>query len=98
MAVNNDFNVFSDEKKVSEKKITGEDAMKMLQQHYSLTPSEMKVAKELLLTDDKQSAIAERLSIKLGTVQFHATNIYRKAGVENRAALGRIFKDMVEKS
>ncbi len=98
MAINSDFNIFVQEIQTAEIKMTSEEAMGILQRRYSLTPSEMKVAKELLLTDDKQSEIAERLSIKVGTVQFHATNIYRKAGVENRAALGRVFNGIIEKS
>ena len=96
MAVNGDFNVFCNNEKQPEKKITADDAVEILRRRYSLTPSEMKVAKELLLTDDKQSDIAERLSIKVGTIQFHATNIYRKAGVENRAALRRIYNNIFE--
>ena len=78
--------------------MTSEEAMGILGRRYSLTPSEMKVTKELLLTNDKQSEIAERLSIKVGTVQFHATNIYRKTGAENRTALARIYNSIIEKT
>ena len=98
MAINNDFNFYMREITPSETKMTSEEAMKILQRRYSLTPSEMKVTRELLLTDDKQSEIAERLSIKVGTVQFHASNIYRKSGAENRAALARIFNSIIEKT
>lgn len=90
MAVNNDFNIFGSKRA----DMPNVDSIKLFQQQYSLTPSELKVARELLLTDDKQSVIAERLSIKVGTVQFHATNIYRKVGVENRAGLARLYKEL----
>ena len=100
MAANGDFNVFQGEavNTIKEKKeITEDAALEMLSERYSLTPSEMKVAKELLLTDDKQTEIADRLSIKLGTVQFHATNIYRKTGVQNRAALGKLYRSIFDR-
>ena len=98
MAVNSDFNFFMQEVQTVKTEMTSEEAMGILGRRYSLTPSEMKVTKELLLTNDKQSEIAERLSIKVGTVQFHATNIYRKTGAENRAALARIYNSIIEKT
>ena len=60
---------------------------------YRLTPGEMKVFRELVLTEDKQSAIGDRLSIKLRTVQANVTSIYRKTGVSTRAGLVQIYLD-----
>ena len=96
MAVNGDFNLFVSELAPTNE-ATNEDILEMLCRRYALTPSEMKVLRELVLTDDKQSEIAERLSIKIGTVQFHATNIYRKTGVANRTALNEMYKDIITK-
>ena len=97
MAVNGDFNILTAETQVAAGEITDEDAFSALCLRCSLTPAEMKVARELVLTGDKQSEIADRLSIKLGTVQYHATNIYRKADVANRAALKEIYRSILKK-
>jgi DNA-binding NarL/FixJ family response regulator len=48
-----------------------------------LTPRQFEIAL-LLLKDTAMKDIAAALNIRKSCVQFHATHIYRKAGVKNR--------------
>ena len=49
---------------------------------------------EIQKTKDKQLAIAERLSIKVRTVQANVTSIYRKTGVSTRSGLVQLLHDL----
>ena len=59
-------------------------------ERFGITPSEMRVLRELVLTDDKQEAIAQRLGISVSTVRHHITSIYKKTGAQTRAALCKL--------
>ena len=52
--------------------------------------------RELVRTEDKQTVIGERLSIKVRTVQANVTSIYRKTGVSTRSGLGKLYHDAGE--
>ncbi len=69
------------------------DVFEAVRNRYGLTPSELKVFRELVLTEDKQTAIADRLSIKIRTVQANVTSIYRKTGVSTRSGLVAVYHD-----
>ena len=73
------------------------DAFDTIQKSYGLTPAEMKVFRELVLTEDKQIAIGERLSIKIRTVQANVTSIYRKTGVSTRSGLVQLYNDAAKR-
>lgn len=64
-----------------------------IRERYSVTPSELKVLRELVLTDDKQDVIAARLNISVSTLRHHVTSIYKKTGVQTRAALCKLVID-----
>ena len=66
------------------------DPFSVLQERFSITPAEMKVLRELVLTEDKQDAIAARLNISVSTMRHHITSIYRKTSVQSRAGLCRL--------
>ena len=68
------------------------DPIDALREQYGLTPGELRVFRELVLTEDKQTVIGERLSIKVRTVQANVTAIYRKTGVSTRAGLVQLFR------
>lgn len=70
------------------------DVYALIAERYRLTPSEIRVFRELVLTEDKQLAIAERLSIKVRTVQANVTSIYRKTGVSTRSGLVQLLHDL----
>ena len=57
---------------------------------FGISPSEMKVLRELVLTDDKQDAIALRLNISVSTLRHHITSIYKKTGTSSRIALHKL--------
>ena len=69
------------------------DPFPLLQTRYALTQAELRVLRELVLTEDKQSAIADRLSVKVRTVQANVTSLYRKTGVSTRAGLVQLYRD-----
>lgn len=66
------------------------DPFPLLQARYGITPAEMNVLRELVLTDDKQEAIAARLNISVSTMRHHITSIYKKTDVQSRAGLCRL--------
>ena len=70
----------------------GEADFSRLAARYGLTPAETRVLRELVLTEDKQAAIADRLGIKVGTVQYHTTSLYRKTGAATRAGLWELCR------
>ena len=97
MAVNGDFNL-SERQAIMEKsadiQMSEDDVLSSIAERYMLTPSELRVFRSLVLTEDKQAAIAEKLSIKLRTVQANVTSIYRKTGVKTRSGLLQIYHDI----
>ena len=69
---------------------TETDPFSAIQESYRITPSEMKVLRELVGTDDKQDAIALRLNISVSTLRHHITSIYKKTGTQTRSALCKL--------
>lgn len=97
MALNGDFDL--SERRAGELTLpqslpSEDDAMSEVAEAYKFTPSELKVFRELVLTEDKQAAIAEKLSVKLRTVQANVTSIYRKTGVTTRSGLLQLYHDV----
>ncbi len=70
-----------------------EEGMARLQARYSLTDRETDVLRELVRTEDKQTVIAQRLSISPRTVQAHVTTLYQKTGASTRAGLTDLYHD-----
>lgn len=66
------------------------DPFPILQKSYGITPSELKVLRELVQTDDKQEVIASRLNISVSTLRHHITSLYKKTGVQTRLALSNL--------
>ena len=69
---------------------TETDPCSAIQEIYRITPSEMKVLRELVSTDDKQDVIASRLNISVSTLRHHVTSIYKKTGTQTRSALCKL--------
>ena len=63
------------------------DPVPAIREEYGISPSEMKVLRELVATSDKQEIIAERLHISVSTLKHHISSIYKKTHVKSRAAL-----------
>lgn len=63
------------------------DPFPAIEEEYGISPSEMKVLRELVMTSDKQEMIAERLNISISTLKHHISSIYKKTNVKSRAAL-----------
>ena len=97
MALNGDFDL-SERRTVTENSpnvtMSEDEALLSVAGRYKLTPSEIRVFRFLVLTEDKQAAIAEKLSVKLRTVQANVTSIYRKTGVTTRSGLVQIYHDV----
>jgi len=97
MAVNGDFDLL-ERRTASERTpdilMSEDEALASVAKRYKLTPSEIRVFRSLVLTEDKQAAIAEKLSVKLRTVQANVTSIYRKIGVTTRSGLVQIYHDI----
>lgn len=53
---------------------------------WQLTPREQVVV-ELILTGKGNKEIANALGCSTKTIEFHATNVFRKVGVDSRLAL-----------
>ena len=103
MAVNGDFDLFgkkaasappetepSPETAPTDEPQSAPDPFPAICARYRLTPAEMNVLRELVLTDDKQEAIAEQLHISVSTLRHHITSIYRKTDAQSRAALCKL--------
>lgn len=71
------------------------DPFEAVREQYHLTPAELRVFRELVLTEDKQAVIGDRLSIKLRTVQANVTSIYRKTGMNTRSGLVQLYHNAV---
>ena len=70
------------------------DPFPVIAEQFGITPSELKVLRELVLTDDKQDAIALRLGISVSTLRHHITSIYKKTGTQTRLALSKLVDDV----
>lgn len=66
------------------------DPFVSIAEEFGITPSEMKVLRELVQTDDKQDVIALRLNISVSTLRHHITSIYKKTGTQTRLALSKL--------
>lgn len=66
------------------------DPFPVIQKNYGITPSELRVLRELVSTDDKQAVIASRLNISVSTLRHHITSLYKKTGVQTRLALSNL--------
>ena len=64
-----------------------------IREKYALTPREADVLRELVLTEDKQTVISERLSIKVTVLQKHVTQLYRKTGAMTRSGLTDLYRN-----
>lgn len=102
MAVNGNFNFGDSQAEQSTEyveaiRIPGflseEEVVDQIREIYHLTPRETEVLRELVLTDDTQTVISERLSIQVRTLQNHVTQIYRKTGVNTRAGLSDLYHE-----
>lgn len=70
-----------------------EEALDRMQKQYDLTPREAEVLRELVLTEDKQAVISERLNITVKTLQAYVTRLYRKTGTVTRAGLTDLYHE-----
>lgn len=81
----------------AEEKITPvrspEDTLERMKNNYHLTPREADVLRELVMTEDKQTVICERLSIQVKTLQDYVTRLYRKTGVSTRTGLTNLYHE-----
>ena len=66
-------------------------ALDRMREQYGLTRRETDVLAELVLTEDKQTVISERLSIQVKTLQDYVTRLYRKTGVKTRSGLTELY-------
>ena len=73
--------------------LSPEETLEKMRQRYTLTPRETEVLRQLVLTEDKQTAIAERLSIQVKTLQDYVTRLYRKTGAATRAGLTDLYHE-----
>ena len=71
--------------------LSPESTLQLIRDQYSLTPRETDVLRELVLTEDKQTAISDRLSISVKMLQKHVTSIYKKTGAETRSGLSELY-------
>ena len=71
--------------------LSPEEALEQMRKEYGLTPREAEVLRELVLTEDKQTVISERLSIRVKTLQDHITRLYRKTGASTRVGLTDLY-------
>lgn len=84
----------SAEKETETKSVSQIDPFQIVQQNYGITPSELKILRELVLTDDKQEAIASRLGISVSTLRHHVTALYKKTGTQTRLALSNLVNSV----
>lgn len=68
-----------------------EETLMQMRERYALTPRETDVLRELVLTEDKQTVISERLSIRVKTLQDYVTRLYRKTGASTRMGLSDLY-------
>lgn len=89
MALNGDFNFDAGPPERADG--TPDERFAKIGERYGLTPSELRVFRELVLTEDKQTVISERLNVKIRTVQANITRIYQKTGVTTRSGLVNLY-------
>ncbi len=93
MTVSGGFNITDlKEQKLSSSLLSPESTFDLIKQKYSLTPRETDVFRELVLTEDKQTAISGRLSISVKMLQKYVTSIYKKTGTETRSGLSELYR------
>ena len=107
MAVNGDFNFSSsagdpsssakDEPQAPPAEGDAVDPFPLIEEEFGVSPGEMKVLRELVLTEDKQEAIADRLHISVSTLRHHITSIYRKTDTQSRLALCNLVESRRKK-
>ena len=68
-----------------------ETTLAAMRERCGLTNRETEVLRELVCTEDKQTAIAARLGVSEKTIQFHTTALYRKTGAGTRARLFELY-------
>ena len=90
MAVNGDF-VFAAPAPPAAPAPDAETRLRGMAERFGLTPKETALLRELVLTEDKQEAIGRRLGVRVSTVQFHTTSLYRKTGASTRSGLCELF-------
>lgn len=71
--------------------LSPEETILKLQERYGLTPREAEVLRELVLSEDKQTVISQRLSIQVKTLQDYVTRLYRKTGTSSRLGLRNLY-------
>ena len=72
--------------------VSEDTAFERLRDQFALTPRETDVLRELVLTEDKQTAISERLSISVRMMQKYVTSLYKKTGTETRSGLAELYR------
>lgn len=92
-AFNGDFNFSQPLQKTTS---SPDEALTAVSVRFGLTPAESRVLRELILTDDKQNAIAINLKISVSTLRHHITSIYKKTGTQTRTALCKLVNVQVE--
>lgn len=90
MAMNGDF-VFAAPAPPAAPAPDAETRLRGMAERFGLTPKETALLRELVLTEDKQEAIGRRLGVRVSTVQFHTTSLYRKTGASTRSGLCELF-------
>ena len=66
------------------------DPFPAIAEQYGITPGELRVLREVVLTDDKHEAIALRLGVSVSTVRHYVSSIYKKTGTQTRLALSKL--------
>lgn len=69
------------------------ETLNKIRETYNLTPRESDVLRELVLTEDTQAAIADRLHIQVKSLQTYVTRLYRKTGASTRAGLTDLYHE-----
>lgn len=93
MAVSGAFNLSDVSKQqIAPELLSPESTLDLIKERFSLTPREKDVLRELVLTEDKQTAISDRLSISVKVLQKHVTSIYKKTGAETRSGLAELYR------
>ena len=90
MAVSGSFNLTVPRKQAAP------DPFLSAQARYGITPSELRVLRELVQTDDKQEVVAARLQISVSTLRHHITSLYKKTGAQTRAALCKLISQQAQ--
>ena len=76
---------------VSSNILSEEEALDRIRKQYDLTSREAEVLRELVLTENKQAVISERLNITVKTLQAYVTRLYKKTGCTTRAGLTDLY-------